>query len=110
MPILKKPLNYGGRLYSEGEEIQGQVPLEMIELLRETDALKAEEQQETSEGQGQVLEDAGKSISELSEYLKTVNDAEEISALLADEQAGKARAGAIKALEARLKEIQDERV
>lgn len=108
MPILNKPLNYGGRLFTEGEEIQGHVPLEMIEILRETDALKAEDQEETSEGQ--VLEDTGKSISELSEYLKTVNDAEEVSALLADEQAGKARAGAIKALEARLKEIQDERV
>ncbi|WJH28442.1 hypothetical protein N6H13_25970 [Paenibacillus sp. CC-CFT742] len=108
MPILKKPLNYGGRLYVEGEEIQGQVPLEMIELLRETDSLEVDEQSESSDDP--VLEDAAKSVSELSEYLKTVNDAEEVTALLADEKAGKARAGAIKALEARLKEIQDERV
>lgn len=40
MLILTQPLNYGGRLYAIGEDVQGKLPLELIEQLQENGHLQ----------------------------------------------------------------------
>lgn len=35
MLILTQPLNYGGRLYEVGEDVQGKLPLDVIQQLQE---------------------------------------------------------------------------
>ncbi|MET3831020.1 hypothetical protein ABIC86_002486 [Paenibacillus sp. DS2363] len=112
--ILKQPLNFGGRLFETGENIQGHVPLDMVELLQGQGAL--EEVDEASEEHTQPSDDTVtveplKTVEELAEHVKTLADAETVQALLDEEQGReKPRAGAVKLIEARLKEIQDERV
>ncbi|MDM5278808.1 hypothetical protein QUF95_15525 [Paenibacillus silvae] len=114
MAILNKPLNYGGRLFAVGENIRGHVPLDMIQLLEKEGAVSTEEAPEEQGLPSSATDPSSeqmKTVEELSEYLKTVNEAETVQALLKEEQEkDKPRAGAVRLLEARLKEIQDERV
>nr|WP_145402966.1 hypothetical protein [Paenibacillus xylanexedens] len=114
MAILTKPLNYGGRMFAVGENIQGHVPLDMIQLLEKEGAISTEqapEEQALPSAAADPSSEQMKTVEELSEYLKTVNDTETVQTLLNEEQEkDKPRAGAVKLLEARLKEIQDERV
>ncbi|MFJ2044530.1 hypothetical protein ACIOBL_13035 [Paenibacillus taichungensis] len=113
MAILNKPLNYGGRLFEVGDNIRGQVPLDMIQLLKKEGVVSEEEvlkDQELPSGGATAVEQL-KTVEELAEHLKILNDAESVQSLLDEEQGkDKPRAGAVKLLEARLKEIQDERV
>ncbi|QLG39388.1 hypothetical protein HW560_15685 [Paenibacillus sp. E222] len=112
--ILKQPLNFGGRLFETGENIQGHIPLDMVELLQGQGVLEEiEEAQEEPDATSDITDttEKFKTVEELAEHVKTLDDAESVQALLAEEQGKeKPRAGAIKLLEARLKEIQDERV
>ena len=45
------------------------------------------------------------SVKDLTEYLSTIDDADAIRVLIADEKAGKTRASALAALNARLEEL-----
>lgn len=118
--ILKSPLNYAGRLYEVGESVRGQLPLDMIEQLKGKGLFKDEEPSgtvlegsETNQDPKEQNEDhpqtfsPNRSVAELEEYLKGVNDAEEITSLLEQEQASdQPRSGAVKLLEKKLKELQ----
>lgn len=57
------------------------------------------------DGSGSEPGPLDQSIDKLTEYLAGVNDADEVQKLLDDETAGKSRAGAISALEARRDEL-----
>lgn len=118
--ILKSPLNFAGRLYEAGENVKGQLPLDMIEQLKGKGLFKdfepsgaVLEGSETSQDPKEQDEDnpqtfsPSRSVAELEEYLKGVNDTEEITSLLEKEQASdQPRSGAIKLLEKKLKELQ----
>ncbi|AIW41792.1 hypothetical protein MHB54_04280 [Paenibacillus sp. FSL M7-0802] len=41
--ILKKPLNYGGRLWEAGETVTGQLPIDLILELQESGAIDKNE-------------------------------------------------------------------
>lgn len=52
MMILKKTLNYGGRLWEAGENVTGQLPIDLILELQESGAIHKDESpaQETADG------------------------------------------------------------
>ncbi|MEC0092495.1 hypothetical protein [Paenibacillus macquariensis] len=113
--ILKNALNFGGRLYEAGENVKGELPLDMIEVLKEKNAFSdIDITSEEVNGEPPTLDDGvkvatasvEKSVAELEEHLKTILDVEEINALLEEEnKREQPRASAIKALEKRMKEL-----
>lgn len=112
--ILKKPLNFGGRLYNVGDDVKGKLPLDMIATLKSKGAFEDFEEVEEAiklpEGETDPHSlSPSRSVAELEEYLKGVESSEEVSALLEHEKTTSSpRASAIKVLEKRLQELSNE--
>ncbi|MCM3129010.1 hypothetical protein ACFQ3J_08805 [Paenibacillus provencensis] len=120
MMILKSPLNFAGRLYEAGENVKGQLPLDMIEQLKgkglfkdselsgtEQEGSESSQDPQTQDNDNPQVFSPNRSVAELEEYLKGVSEVEEINLLLEQEQASdQTRAGAVKLLEKKLKELQ----
>lgn len=115
---LKRPLNYAGRLFDAGEEVKGKLPLDFIQALEEKGGFEDQDEAEPLDSKDNLeglSEDnhsslsPTRSVAELEEYLKSVEDLDHVSELLEKEKASNSpRASAIKVLEKRLKELANE--
>lgn len=116
---LKEPLSFAGHLYASGENVKGKLPLDFIEVLRSNNKLLEEEglQEEIEEVAGIATEEdeisgnklvSEYSLQDLGQILADITDVDQVSKMLQDEMTSEnPRAGAIKLLEKRLKELQE---
>jgi hypothetical protein len=100
--ILNRPLNYGGRLYQSGENVAGQLPPDMIDLLRKNGAITAASDHAAEPPSGESM-----TIAQLKKLAAETEDVELLAEWLRKERESEnPRASAIRFLEERIAELE----
>lgn len=101
---LTRPLNYGGRLYRAGENIAGQLPPDMIALLKANGTITTE----SDPSPAAVVKSAQPTVAELKKLVAETEDLKQLSEWLRKErESDNPRTSAIKLLEERIAELEE---
>jgi hypothetical protein len=110
--ILKRPLNYGGRIFSAGENVRGILPSDLFATLQERDAFEEVQVESNENGEQSTtlpVSPQALAVNDLADYVGSVTDPTEIERLLqAEKETENPRASAIKLFEKRMKELANE--